>query len=148
MSDPTKFGITLVLPDYAFAAELHRDSIDQMLREIDERLTDEGAPDEPEARCEAMLENALAISTMVANREVDHMEAVSDIAYSFVYAFGTVVGFDQVKLLRGLTGTYLRNRLNFNPCLGDAEYEMETSMLQRRMDDDDFDFEIPPPTVH
>lgn len=148
MSDQTKFGITLVLPEYAFVAELQRESIDQMLREIDERLTDEGTPDDPEARCEVMLDNALAMSSLVAKREVDHMEAVTDIAYSFVYAFGTVIGFDQVKLLRGLTGTYVRNRLNFNPCLGDAEYESETSLLQRHMDDDDFDFELPLPTVH
>lgn len=134
-----KFGITLVLPECAFAAELQRESILKMMQDIDEQLTEQGAPDEPEARCILMVDNALAISHMLAASEIDHESGVADIAYSFIYAFGKSVGFEQIDVLRGLTGTYLHNHLNLNPCLGTAEYDRETILLQTKMADSDFD---------
>lgn len=146
----TKFGVTLVLPECAFAAELQRESIPEMMQDIDEKLTEQGAPEEVGTRCELMMDNALAISSMVANREIDHASGVADIAYSFVYAFGKAIGFDQMNTLRGLTGTFLANHLNLNPCLGEAEYQKETAILQQKMADmDEGDWDIDPPaTVH
>jgi hypothetical protein len=138
----SKFGITLVLPECAFAAELQRDSISEMMQDIDLQLTEQGAPEEIEARCDMMVGNALAISHMLAQREIDHEAGVADIAYSFIYAFGKAIGFEQIDTLRGLTGTYLHNRLKLNPCLGSDEYEHETFLLQRKMasySDDDFE---------
>ena len=137
-----KFGITLVLPECAFAAELQRETIPDMMRDIDKQLTDQGAPEEAETRCDLMVGNALLISHMLAQHEIDHESGVADIAYSFIYAFGKVIGFDQIDILRGLIGTYLHNRLNLNPCLGNAEYDKETTLLQQRMaEHDDCDFE-------
>ena len=147
----SKFGVTLVLPECAFAAELQRESIPEMMQDIDEKLTEQGAPEEAETRCELMVDNALVISSMVANKEIDHASGVADIAYSFVYAFGKAIGFDQMNRLRGLTGTFLSNHLNLNPCLGEAEYEKETAILQQKMADhmDDGDWDVdPPPTMH
>jgi hypothetical protein len=136
------FGITLVLPECAFAAELQRESIPEMMRDIDDQLTEQGAPDEPSARCNLMVGNALMISQMLAQQEIDHEAGVADIAYSFIYAFGKAIGFDQIDTMRGLIGTYLHNRLNLNPCLGAAEYDKETMILQQKMaDHDDCDFE-------
>src|SRR3569833_581241 len=128
-----KFGVTLVLPECAFAAELQRESILRMMQDIDQQLTEQGAPDEAEARCVLMVDNALAISHMLAASEIDHEAGVADIAYSFIYAFGKAIGFEQIDILRGLTGTYLHNRLNLNPCLGAAEYGRETTLLQAKM---------------
>src|ERR1044072_1872000 len=130
-----KFGVTLVLPDGAFPAELQRESILRMMQDIDQQLTDQGAPDEAEARCVLMVDNALAISHMLAASEIDHEAGVADIAYSFIKA----IGFEQIDVLRGLTGTYLHNRLNLNPCLGTAEYDRETTLLQTKMASSDFD---------
>lgn len=138
-----KFGVTLVLPECAFAAELQRESICAMMRDIDEQLTEQGAPEEAAARCDLMVGNALMISRMVAQQEIDHESGVADIAYSFIYAFGKTIGFEQIDTLRGLTGTFLRNRLNLNPCLGSDEYEQETLILQQKMADhtEDCDFD-------
>ena len=138
-----KFGITLVLPECAFAAELQRETIPaEMMRDIDKQLTDQGAPEEAETRRDLMVGNALLISHMLAQHEIDHESGVADIAYSFIYAFSKVIGFEQIDAMRGLIGTYLHNRLNLNPCLGNAEYDQETSLLQQKMaDHDDCDFE-------
>lgn len=136
-----KFGITLVLPECAFAAELHRESIPAMMQDIDMQLTEQGAPEEVEKRCDMMVGNALMISHMLALQEVDHESGVADIAYSFIYAFGKAIGFDQIDRLRGLIGTFLHNRLNLNPCLGSAEYDRETLILQRKMAEHDDCFE-------
>ncbi len=147
----TKFGVTIVMPECAFAAELQRDSIPEMMQDIDEKLTEQGAPDEAETRCELMMDNALALSSMVANKEIDHASGVADIAFSFIYAFGKAIGFDQMATMRGLTGTYLFNRLSVNPCLGEDEYQKETAILQQKMADhmDDGDWDLdPPPTMH
>ena len=154
----SKFGVTLVLPECAFAAELQRDSILDMMRDIDKQLTEQGAPDETETRCAVMVDNALTISQMLARRQIDHEAGVADIAYSFIYAFGKAIGFDQIDTLRGLTGTYLHNRLQINPCLGSAEYDQETMALQGKMaahmEDQDFEHDIDPwhegkrPTIH
>ena len=148
-----KFGVTLVLPECFFAAELHRDSIPEMMKDIDEKLTEQGAPNEPETRCELMMDNALMISSMVAKREIDHASGVHDIAYSFLYAFGTAIGFDQMDSLRGLTGTFLHNHLNLNPCLGEDEFQKETAILRQKMEDHtesgEWDIETDwPPTLH
>lgn len=147
----TKFGITLVLPGCGFVAELHRESIPEMMKDIDDKLTEQGTPDEPETRCELMFDNALMLSSMIATDEIDQASGVHDIAYSFLYAFGMVIGFDQMDTLRGLTGTYLHNHLNLNPCLGEDEYQKETAILRQKMadhgDNGDWDVDIPP-TVH
>ena len=128
-----KFGVTLLLPECAFAAELQRESILDMMQDIDDQLDEQGAPDEPEMRCELMVDNAVAISHLLAQRAIDHEAGVADIAYSFIYVFGKTIGFEQIDLLRGLTGTFLHNRLNLNPCLGSAEYDRETMLLQKEM---------------
>lgn len=149
-----KFGVTLVLPECAFAAELQRESIPDMMRDIDEQLTEQGAPEEVQTRCDLMVHNALMISQMLAQREIDHVAGIADIAYSFIYAFGKKIGFEQVSTVRGLIGTLLHNRLNLNPCLGSAEYDREATMLQQKMADHDGDFERgfwddrQPPSVH
>lgn len=149
------FGITLVLPECAFAAELQRETIPEMMRDIDDQLTEQGAPDEALTRHDLMIRNALMISHMLASHEIDHEAGVADIAYSFIYAFGkSIGGFEKIDTMRGLIGTYLHNRLDFNPCLGAAEYDQETMILQQRMadhDDDNFErgfLEEPRPTVH
>lgn len=146
----SKFGVTLVLPECAFAAELQRESIPEMMKDIDEKLTEQGAPDNAKQRSELMMDNLLALSSMLANREIDHAAGVADIAYSFVYAFGKAIGFDQMNRLRGLTGTFLSNQMKLNPCLGEAEYEHETAILQQKMADLDSGewYPEPPPTVH
>jgi hypothetical protein len=138
-----KFGVTLVLPECAFAAELQRESILDMMQDIDDQLDEQGAPEEPCTRCELMVDNAVAISHLLAQRAIDHEAGVADIAYSFIYVFGKTIGFEQIDLLRGLTGTFLHNRLNLNPCLGSDEYDRETSLLQKKMADhmEDGDFE-------
>lgn len=146
----SKFGVTLVLPECAFAAELQRESIPEMMKDIDERLTEQGAPDDIDQRCELMMDNLFTLSSMLANREIDHTSGVADIAYSFLYAFGKAIGFEQMDRLRGLTGTFIANHMNLNPCLGEAEYERETAMLQQKMADLDSGewHPDPPPTLH
>ena len=137
-----KFGVTLILPECAFVAELQRDAIFDMIRDIDERLTEQGAPEEAETRRDLMVGNALTLSHLLALKEIDHESGIADIALCFIYAFGKVIGFDQIATLRGLTGTYLRNRLSLNPCLGSDEFEKETLILQQKMvDHADTDFE-------
>lgn len=133
LADRDKFGVTLVLFDCAFSAELQRDSISHIMTEIDNQLTEGGAPDDNAQRVEMMIDNAKTVSAMVANRQIEHEEGVADIAYSFIYALGKTVGFDQVGNLRGLTGSYLRNVLSLNPCLNDLEYQQETATLQQAM---------------
>jgi hypothetical protein len=146
----SKFGVTLVLPECAFAAELQRDSLPEMMKDIDERLTEQGAPEDARERCEMMMDNLFALSSMLANHEIDHTAGVADIAYSFVYAFGKAIGFEQMDHLRGLTGTFLGSHSNFNPCLGEDEYERETAILQQKMADLDSGewYPDPPPTLH
>lgn len=130
-----KFGVTLILPECAFVAELQRDHILDMVRDIDARLTEQGAPDEVEARHDMMVGNALTLSHLLALKEIDHEAGIADIALCFIYAFGKRIGFDQIEHLRGLTGTFLRNRLRLNPCLGSDEFEKETLLLQQKMSD-------------
>lgn len=147
--DEESFGVTIVMPDCAFAAELERKSISDMLNEIDQQLDEEGAPVEAERRREMMLDNALAVSSMVANQEIEHADGVADIALSFIYLLVKGVSFDNVNHIRGLTGTFLRNRLAINPCLDTDEYLEATQRLQTCMEDEDFDWAyLPSPTVH
>jgi len=152
IADSDKFGVTLVLLQCAFSAELQRQSLTQVLTDIDKQLTLDGAPDDNAARVEMMIDNAAAISAMVASREIEDNEGVADIAYSFIYALGKTLGFDQVLNLRGLTGSFLKNELSINPCLGDLEYQMETATLQRAMiDSGDGAWTVQkssPPTIH
>lgn len=148
-----KFGITLILPLCAFSAELARESIHKMLVDIDERLTEQGAPENNHARSGLMMENAITVSKMVANDEIDHTDGVSDIAWSFIYAFAKAVGFEQVDVVRGLTGTFIKNHLSMVPCLGELEFQTETATLHRHManhaESDDWDIDATQaPTVH
>jgi hypothetical protein len=147
-----KFGITLLLRDVAFSAELQRDSINQIMSEIETQLTVDGAPDDSEARVELMMEQVSKVCTMVTRRQIDHSEGVADIAYAFIYCLGKTVGFEQVENLRGLTGTFLRNVLSLNPCLGELEYQTETATLCRVMSESaagDWELDtLPQPTIH
>lgn len=148
-----KFGVTLILPLCAFSAELARDTIHTMLMDIDARLTEQGAPENSHARSGLMMENALNVSKMVANDEIDHTDGVSDIAWSFIYAFAKAVGFEQVDVVRGLTGSFVKDRLSMVPCLGELEFQMESATLQRHManhsDTDEWDIDAGQmPTLH
>lgn len=146
------FGITLICSDCAFSAELQRESIGRIMAEIDSNLTEQGAPDDASSRIDVMMDNASALSLMIANGEIEHDEGVTDIAYSAIYAFGKKIGFDQIISLRGLTGTLLHNTLSINPCLGELEYQTESASLQRAMETSEmlghWDFENNLPTVH
>lgn len=128
-----RFGVTLMLLDCAFSAELQRNSISRVMTEIDLQLTQEGAPEDHAARVEIVMDNAKNVSNMVANRLIEQTQGVTDIAYSFIYALGKTVGFDQVINLRGLTGTFIQNVLSLNPCMGELEYEQETATMHRAM---------------
>lgn len=147
-----KFGVTLLLLDCAFSAELQRDSINQIMAEIENQLTEVGAPDDSESRVEMIMDQVTTVSAMVAKQEIEHSEGVADIAYAFIYCLGKTVGFEQVVTLRGLTGSFLRNVLSLNPCLGELEYQQETATLRRVMTESPAgDWEIdptPPPTLH
>jgi hypothetical protein len=147
-----KFGITLLLHDVAFSAELQRDSINQIMSEIETRLTEDGAPDDSEARVELVMQQVSAVCSQVARRQIEHSEGVADIAYAFIYCLGKTLGFEQVENLRGLTGTYLQNELSLNPCLGDLEYQTETATLCRVMSASptgDWELDaLPFPTIH
>jgi len=142
-----KFGVSLILPECAFVAELQREHLLDMIRDIDDRLTEQGAPDEVEARRDLMVGNALTLSHLLAIKEIDHEAGIADIALCFIYAFGKVIGFEQIETLRGLTGTYQRNRLNLNPCLGSDEFEHETLLLQQQMADDSDESDWPSRTT-
>jgi hypothetical protein len=152
ISDENKFGVTLLLYDCAFSAEVRRDALTEILDDIDNQLTESGAPSDSETRVELVMNSVSQVSSMVAAQEIGHDEGVTDIAYSFIYCLGKSVGFDQVVTLRGLTGSYLRNVLSLNPCLGELEYRQEMATLQRAMDDcQDGEWSldsIPVPTVH
>ena len=150
-----KFGIVLILPECAFAAELDKDTIPEMMEDIDQRLNEQGAPEEPELRCEIMADNALTMSAMIANREVEYATGISHIAYSFIYALGKSIGFEQIGNLRGMTGSYIRNNLRLNPCLAEFDYQQESAYLSKKMTDHDergdteWDYDISfPPTIH
>ena len=84
-------------------------------------------------RVELVMDNANAISYMVANDEIEHIDGVTDIAYSFVYALGKTLGVDQVITLRGITGSFLKNVLSLNPCLGEHEYATESASMNEVM---------------
>lgn len=153
MNNDDKFGVVLILPECAFSAELQRNTIANMLHELDNKLTAQGAPDEPQTRCELMMDSVLAISSMIANREIEQDAGVTDIAYCFVYAFAKAIGFEQIDLLRGLTGRYVHNQLRLNPCLSEIDYQQESSFLCKQMTDHDqneeWDYDLAlPPTVH
>ncbi len=157
ISELNNFGIVLILPECAFTAELPRDTIAEMLQDIDDRLTEQGAPDESETRSGIMVDNALAISTLIAHRQIDNEAGIADIAYSFLYAYGKYIGFNQIDILRGLTGSFLRNRLRINPCLGEQDFQRESTFLSNKMKerdengDDEWDYDIDLekiPTLH
>lgn len=150
-----KFGVALILPGCAFVADLERGTISDMMNDIDDRLTQQGAPEESEVRCEMMMENALMVSSMITNQEIEYTTGISHIAYSFVYALGKAIGFDQMGTLRGLTGTFIRNRLKLNPCLAEFDYQQESSFLSKKMadhderGDDEWDYDLSVPyTIH
>jgi hypothetical protein len=146
ITEQNRFGVTLVLGACAFSAEIARDTIAEALAEIDDLLTEQGAPDDTEARVELVMDNASAISAMVANDEISQDEAVTDIAYSVVYALGKTLGVDQVVMLRGLTGSYLKNVLSLNPCLGESDYEVSmNTFMDHAAGDGDWAFA---PTLH
>ncbi len=152
LEDNEKFGVILILPQCAFSAELPRSTINEMLLDIDNELTERGAPVEAEARSEIMVDNALAISMLLANNQIDNASGIADIAYSFVYAFGKSIGLDQIVALRGLTGSFYKNTLRINPCLTDYDFQEESKVLTKKMseqdDDEDWNFGIAAPTIH
>jgi hypothetical protein len=146
------FGVTLLLLNCAFSAEVRRDVLEEVLADIEAQLTASGAPDDDDTRVEWMLGNINEVSAMVANAEIEHEEGVADIAYSFIYCLGKTLGFDQVVNLRGLTGSYFCNKLHLNPCLGEIEYNREMAVLQRAMEESPDDWAgllfQPTPTIH
>jgi hypothetical protein len=150
------FSVILVLPECAFFSEIDRSTIATVMQDIDDRLTEQGAPEEPKARSEIMLENALAMSHMMASREVPSDDMTySNIAYSFLYSYGKSLGFDKMLPLRGVTGTFMRNKMLINPCLAEADYQTESAYFGRKIadheanDDDEWDISMSfPPTMH
>ena len=152
-----KFGVILILPECAFTSEIDRTTIATMMQDIDDRLTEQGAPEESATRSEMMMENALAISHMVAHQEVPNTAmAFTNIIYSFLYSFGKGIGFENVVPLRGLTGTFLRDRSVINPCLSELDYQDQSAYLGKKMaeheendGDDDWDVCLSiHPTIH
>ena len=155
IAEGDKFGVVLILPECSFSAELHRDTIPDMMKDIDQKLTDQGAPEETDTRCAIMMDNALAISSMVAHQQIDHASGVADIAYSFLYAFGKSIGFENMGDLRGLTGSYIRNNLRLNPALSEVDFQQQSSFLTNKMEEHDerqdeiWDYDIGfGPTLH
>ena len=155
IEEQDKFGIVLILPECSFTADLHRGAIPEMMKDIDEKLTEQGAPEGPETRCAMMVHKALVLSHMIACKEMDKASGVTDIAYSFLYAFGKQIGFDNMESLRGVTGSFLRNILNLNPCLNEIDFEQQTNFLKRKIrehderGDDIWDYDLSEgPTLH
>lgn len=147
------FGVVLILPHCAFTAELPRGTMSKMMQDIDDILTEQGAPEESETRSIIMVDNAMALSNLISTRQVENSSGVADIAYSFVYAFCKAIGFEQMDGLRGLTGSFLRNKLILNPCLSEIDFKQESDFLSKKMEDhqedEEWDFDISlPPTVH
>jgi hypothetical protein len=128
-----KFGISIILPECSFTAELHKDTIPEMMKDIDDKLTESGAPDEDDTRSAMMMDNALMLSHMIAQRELERGSGVADIAYSIVYAYGKTIGEEKINNLRGITGSYLRNIVNLNPCLNEMDYQQQTTYLSKKM---------------
>ena len=148
-----KFGVTLILPECAFSAEVQRNTLNVMMEDIDAKLTAQGVPDEPQMRCDLMIDNMLMISTMVANHQIDPDAGITDLAYCFIYTFAKSIGFEQIELLRGLTGSYIRNQFRSNPCLNEIDYQQEAGFLSQKMNDhqndDEWDFDVTrTPTLH
>jgi hypothetical protein len=149
------FGVILVLPACAFAAELERATINAMMEGIDDTLTQQGAPDEVATRSTMMMENALVVSEMLRTGQIEQVQGYDDIAYSFVYAFAKALGFDQISQLRGMTGSLIHNRLRLNPCLSDIDFKQETAHFTNKMKDhrergdDEWDMDmVIPQTIH
>jgi hypothetical protein len=155
--EPAKlFSVILVLPECAFFSEIDRSSIASVMQDIDDKLTEQGAPEETTTRCEIMLENALAMSHMMASREVPSDDMTySNIAYSFLYSFGKSLGFEKMLPLRGVTGTFIRDKMLVNPCLAEEDYQTESAYFGQKIsaheenDDDEWDISMSfPPTMH
>jgi len=140
IEEVNKFGVILILPEVAFTSEIDRTTIATMMQDIDDKLTEQGAPEESSTRSEMMFANALAISIMIGNQEVpSNVIAFTNIAYSFLYAFGKPLGFENMVPLRGVTGTYLRDRLVINPCLSEFDYQTVSAYLGQKMTDHEAD---------
>ena len=150
-----KFGVVLILPEVSFSAELSRISISEIMKDIDDKLTEQGAPEESDTRCAMVMDNALMISSMIAHQEVEHGSGVADVAYSFVYAFAKSAGFEKIDDIRGLTGSFVRDKPILNPCLGEIDFQTQATFLTRKMEehesrlDDVWDYDISfPPTLN
>lgn len=148
------FGVALILPQCAFRIELPRENMAERLKDIDDQLTEQGVPDDDDTRFEIMVENARAISLLISTRKSeDKTVGIADIAYSFVYALGKKIGVETLETLRGLSGSFLRDTLRMNPCLGEIDFQQESAFFSKKMedhdDDDEWDFDISnPPTFH
>lgn len=155
LDDNEKFGVVMILPEVCFSTELRRDSIPEMMESIDKKLTEQGAPEETILRCAMMMNNALSVSQLMAMKKIEQTSGIPDMAYSFIYAFGKQVGFDQMDIIRGITGSCIGDILNLNPCLGDEEYKQQSRYLVTKMNeheernDDVWDYSISfGPTIH
>jgi len=146
------FGVALILPECAFRIELPREDMAERLQDIDDQLTEQGVPNEDDTRFEIMVENARAISLLISKNQIDDRTVgIADIAYSFVYALSKKIGVDTLGTIRGLSGSFLRDILRMNPCLGEVDFQLESALFSKNTaDNDDWDFDniSSPPTFH
>lgn len=139
----SSFGITVFLPNCAFEAEINRDILSSTIAGIDLKMTEDGIDEDFDVRMMTAAYSVIDTADDLAhNRHENPDHAVTDIAFSFIYAFQKIHGMSKLIELRGLIGMMEYDKMIFSPCSDLDTYKKAIHMIRNKMDDIE-DTEIP-----
>lgn len=124
------FGITVMLPGCAFQAEIGREAIEDTVVYIDDEIDTVTTETDPVARMTFAIMHAVDVSNDLANGDVDHETAVSEIASSFIYGYAIQFGVKEVMGLCGLVGSYANDKVVYKPCSTVEEYDRAAAEMK------------------
>lgn len=146
-------GITVFMPDCSFQAEISRQIIPKTIADIDAELAEEGCSDDDESRISAAIWRSMVISSSIADGKIDQEYGVTEIAYSFVYAYVKKSGLESLADLEGIVGCLAEDSIYLNPCVDRKSFEEASEVMRQSAAtvmgyDDAVDITPPKPTIH
>lgn len=137
-----KFGIVVHLPQCSFEAEILRDTISDTVAYIDKYWTENGVDTDLETRMSRSWESVIATAnTILTGTCKSSDEAITDIAYGFIYAYSKQHGMANLIELRGLIGMTEDQKLIFHGCHDSLSFiELGTKLRSTSVDEQSTDY--------
>ena len=146
------FSVSVYMPNCTFSAELQRDGIGEADIEMDTEMTKSGIfPPDTTARVSAVMDRVVDVANLLIAGEMTQEDAISEIAFGFIYTYAREQGIDGLATLCGLVGCLTENGVYLNPCADAATYQSCVDGMREAMSEagsEMMDVTPPKPTIH